>query len=235
MLEKRDADGRPQRREQKLHAAELHPVASAAEVVDDQNVHGKARRAHEHEQVAGGEPEAALDAQQVERHNRQRDRDPHRQADLAFQKQAEHRHEHHIQRREKARLSGIRPGGDAGLLEVRGDGQRRAAAKAAEPELFASGAFFRLRGLRAVLARGIQHRDEHQQREHGDEITHGVERERADRVGADVLRDEGGAPDERGQDRENDLTDLIVFHSGNPLAMSAANTKAVRRSSPDCR
>ena len=37
-----------------------------------------------------------------------------------------------------------------------------------------------------------------QQREHGDEIADGVERERADRVGADVLRDEGGAPDERG-------------------------------------
>lgn len=110
-------------------------------MVDDQDVHGKAHRAHEHEQVARGEPEAALDAQQVQRHDRQRDRDPHRQADLAFQKQAEHRHEHHVQRREKARLSGIRPGGDAGLLEVRGDGQRRAAAKAAEPELFASGAF----------------------------------------------------------------------------------------------
>ena len=186
-------------------------------MVDDQNVHGKAHRAHEHEQVAGGEPEAALDAQQVERHDRQRDRDPHRQADLAFQKQAEHRHEHHIQRREKARLSGVRPGGNAGLLEVRGDGQRRAAAKAAEPELSAPGAFFRLRGLRAVLTRGMQHCNEHQQREHGDEIAHGVERERADRIGADVLRDEGGAPDERGQDRENDLTDLIVFHKREPL------------------
>ena len=101
--------------------------------------------------------------------------------------------------------------------------------------VFASGAFFRLRGLRAVLAHGMQHCDEHQQREHGDEIAHGVEGERADRVGADVLRDEGGAPDERGQDWENDLTDLIVFHSGNPLAMSAANTKAVRLFSPDCR
>ena len=117
----------------------------------------------------------------------------------------------------KPGLSGIRPGDDAGLLKVRGDGQRGAAAKAAEPELFASGAFFRLRGLRAVLARGMQHRDEHQQREHGDEIAHGVERERADRVGADVLRDEGGAPDERGQDRENDLTDLIMFHKREPL------------------
>lgn len=235
VLEKRDAHGRPQPREQKLHAAELHPVARCTEVVDDQNVHGKAHRAHEHEQVARGEAEAALDAQQVQGYDRQHDRDPYRQADLAPEKQAEHWHEHHVQRREKARLSGVRPGGDAGLLEVRGDGQRRAAAKAAEPELFASGAFFRLRGLRAVLMHGMQHRDEHQQREHGDEIADGVERERADRIGADVLRDEGGAPDERGQDRENDLTDLIVFHRRDPLAMSAANTKAVRLSSPDCR
>ena len=212
MLEKRDAHARPQRREQKLHAAELYPVARRAEAVDDQNVHGKAHRAHEHEQVARGEPEAALDAQQVQRHDRQRDRDPHRQADLAFKKQAEHRHEHHVQRREEARLSGIRPGDDAGLLKVRGDGQRRAAAKAAEPELPARGAFFLRRGLRGVLMHGDAHRDQHQQRQHGDGIARGVEGERADRVGADVLRDEGGAPDERGENGENNLTNRILFH-----------------------
>ena len=203
---------RPQRREQKLHAAELHPVARGAEAVDDQNVHGKAHRAHEYEQVARGEPEAALDAQQIQRRDRQRDRDPHRQADLALEKQAEQRHEHHIQRREKARLSGIRSGDDAGLLKVRGNGKRRAAAKAAKPELFASGAFFRFGGLRAVLAHGAQHRDQHQQREHGDEITRGVEGERADRVGADVLRDEGRAPDERGENGKDNLTNRILFH-----------------------
>ena len=100
----------------------------------------------------------------------------------------------------------------ATMLEVRGDGQRRAAAKAAEPELPARGAFFRFGGLRAVLARGIQHCNEHQQREHGDGIARGVEGERADRVGADVLRDEGSAPDERGENGENNLTNRILFH-----------------------
>ena len=212
VLEKRDAHARPQRREQKLHAAELHPVARRAEAVDDQNVHGKAHRAHEHEQVACGEPEAALDAQQIQRRDRQRDRDPHRQADLAFKQQAEHRHEHHVQRREKARLSGVRSGDDAGLLEVRGDGQRRAAAKAAEPELFARGAFFRRRGLRGVLMHGAAHRDQHQQRQHRDGIARGVEGERADRIGADVLRDEGSAPDERGENGKDNLTNRILFH-----------------------
>jgi len=59
---------------------------------------------------------------------------------------------------------------------------------------------------------GAARRDQHQQRQHGDGIARGVEGERADRVGADVLRDEGRAPDERGENGENNLTHRILFH-----------------------
>ena len=63
-------------------------------------------------------------------------------ADLALEEQTEHGDQHHIQRRDEARLAGVGAGHQTRLLEVGGDGQRGAAAQAAQPQLLVGGLLF---------------------------------------------------------------------------------------------
>lgn len=108
-------------------------------MVDDQNMDGEAQGAHQQQQVAGSQRKVALDAQQIQCDHGQDHRDPGGQAYLALEEQAEHRHQHHIQRRDKAGFTGVSTGHQASLLEVGGNGQRRTAAQAADPQILVGG------------------------------------------------------------------------------------------------
>ena len=175
-------------------------------------MYGKAHGTHQHQQVAGGQREAALDTQQVQGYHAQHHGDPHRAADLPAEEQAEQGNQHHIQRRDEARLAGVGAGHQTRLLEVGGDSQSGAAAEAAQPQLLAGGLLFLRRGLGPVLPSGVHDGDHHQQRQYGDEVTGAVEGEGPHGVGADILRHEGSTPDKGRQNGEYHLTHLVVFH-----------------------
>ena len=207
-------------RKQELQAAQLHAVAIGCKVVDNQNMYRKAHRTHQDQQVARRQGEIPLDAQQIQRHHAAHHRDPHRQADLPLEEQPEHRHQHHIQRRDEPSLTRVRTGHQPSLLEVGGDGQRHTAAQAAQPKLLV-GRFFLIGGRRrSILLRLVADGDDHQQRQHGDKVPRGVKGERADAVSAQILRHKRRAPDERGQNREDHLPHLIVFHVRCVLSLS---------------
>ena len=138
-VEKQGQNGGPGAGKQELQAAELHTVAEGGEVVNNQDVHGEAYSTYQHQQVAGGQGEAALDTQQVQRAHGQGHGDPHRQADLPAEEQAEHRHQHHIQGGDEPGLAAVGTGHQARLLEVGGNCQHCAAAEAAQPQLPALG------------------------------------------------------------------------------------------------
>lgn len=212
VLKNEHADGGDDAGEQELQTAELHAVAISGEVVDDQNVDGEAHRAHQDQQVAGGQREVALDAQQVQSHHGQHHGDPGGKADLALEEQTEHGDQYHIQRRDEAGLTGIGAGHQTRLLKVGGNGQRRTAAQAAQPQLLVGGLLLLSGEGGLVFLHLVADENDHQQGQHGDKVTGGVEGEGPDGVGAQVLRHEGGAPNERGKDREHYLTHLIVFH-----------------------
>ena len=188
-------------------------------MVDHQNVNGEAQGAHQHQQIAGSQREVTLDAQQIQRDHRQHHGDPCGQIDLPLEEQAEHRHQHHIQGGDEARLTGVCTGGKTRLLEVGGHRQRRTAADTAEPHLAVGG--LALDGGQAglVLVDGVKNDDQHQQRHHRDIGADGVEGKGVDGVGAQILRHKSGAPDEGGQNGKQHLAYLIVFHGSFPFCM----------------
>ena len=82
-------------------------------------MNGEEKRAAEHQQVAGRNGEALFHTQQVKTHYGDAHAQPGDLGDLLFDKDAQQRHDHDIQRGDKARLS---RGGhaDAELLERAG-------------------------------------------------------------------------------------------------------------------
>ena len=197
-------------------------------MVDDQNMYGEAHGAHEDQQVAGSQREAALDAQQVQSHYGQHHGDPGGQVDLTLEEQTEHGHQHHVQGGDEAGLAGVGAGHQTRLLEVGGDGESRAAAQSADPQLLVGGFFLGGGEDGLVLLHFVADEDDHQQSQHSDKVAGGVEGEGADGVGAKILRDEGGAPDKGGQDGENHLPHLIVFHVSDVLSLFTLSLSVCR-------
>ena len=117
-VEDQGQNGGPGAGEQELQAAELHTVTGGGEVVDE-DMYGKSiQRTYQHQQVAGGQGEAALDTQQVQRAPRSATAIHTGAADLPAEEQAEQGNQHHIQRRDEARLAGVGAGHQTRLLEV---------------------------------------------------------------------------------------------------------------------
>ena len=101
-----------------------------AEMINNHNMHRKAQRTAEHEQIAAVDRESAADAQQPEAGDRARDTEPDRFRRLLMQKYREQRHNHDIQRRDESGFSGGRQR-DATLLQGACNEQCDAAADAA--------------------------------------------------------------------------------------------------------
>ena len=197
-------------------------------MVDDQNMYREAHGADQNQQIAGGKGEAALDAQQVQSHYGQHHGDPGGQVDLTLEEQTEHGHQHHVQGGDEAGLAGVSAGHHTRLLEVGGDGESRAAAQSADPQLLVGGFFLGGGEDGLVLFQLVADDDDHQQRQHRDKVAAGVEGERADGVGAHILRNKGGAPDEGGQNGEDHLPHLIVFHVSDVLSLFTLSLSVCR-------
>ena len=175
-------------------------------------MYGEADRAQDHEQVAGGDREILLDAQQIGAGRRDHDADPDRQRDALFKQQAEQRHNHDIQRREEARLADRREL-DADLLQTRRHAEREAAQHAADPKHFP--AVSRRAARFSFPLPAPQERDDRQQADRRDEVAHAVEGKRAEIVHPEALRDKRRAPDQRGQRQKQRTPELfqIDHHS----------------------
>ena len=228
VLEEEHAHSGDKGREQELQTAELYAVHGGGEVVDDKDMYGEARGAGQDQQVAGGEGEFTVDAQQIQRDHGQCHGDPDGEADLPLEEQTAYGNQHHIQRRQEAGLAAVGTGDHARLLEVGGHGQRRTAAQAAQPQLPVGGLFLGGGEDGLVLFQLVADDDDHQQRQHRDKVAAGVEGERADGVGAHILRYKGGTPDKGGQDGENHLPHLIVFHVSDVLSLFTLSLSVCR-------
>ena len=187
-------------------------------MVDDQNVDGEAHGAHQHQQIAHSEGKLTLDAQKIQGRHGQCYGDPNGEGDLAAEEQAEQGHQHHIEGGEEACLTCLRTCGDTRLLEVGGHSQRRTAAETTDKEV-AAGFFLLGRGqLHLVLLQLVEDEDNDQQHHHGDVGAGGVEGKGVDHIGAQILRHEGSTPNQRGEDGEEDLPHIVMFHSLSPFS-----------------
>ena len=138
LLKQQHPAGGKQRRHQKLHKAQLHAVQLRPEMPDKQDLHCKQPAAHS---KSCHSPPVRVSVSRPARHKR------YSPATLTAThthslapgrrpgQQPQHRHDHNIQRGQKARL-GCAGGADAHLLRRRRRKQRRAAQRPAHGQLF---------------------------------------------------------------------------------------------------
>ena len=134
---------------------------------------------------------------------------PNQRAHALAEKEAEDRHEHDVERRDKACFAGCCKL-NAGLLKIRSDREECAAAQTTEQQFFA---------IVLLLLSTALHRFEfpkqyagQKQLRTGNEAAHGVERIAAQKLCALTLGDECRTPDNCRSQRQNDFSDISFLH-----------------------
>ena len=146
---------------------------------------------------------AVLHAQQVQPHHGNGHAHPQLCAALTAQKQAEHRHQHHIHGGQKARLCGGGVQRDAQLLRRAGQKQQRAAHKPGFQQQLALGRRFGLAVRFALpVVQGVKRLDRGQQHQHRHPAAPRQKGERA-HAGTGALRHKGCAPDQGAQHQQH--------------------------------
>ena len=201
---------------QKLQAGELDAVDLCGEFLHAQDVdavHGRAgerlqiaavHRAEEpHDAAAGSGEFCRIDAQEIESDDPEDGADPCDEGDLFPDEQAEKRREKHVQRRDESDLARSRMI-ERVLLEVARDAEDAAEDQAVGQKLSVRSLLgFQRFGGDGARDDLIPHQDEGHERRGAHQAPDPVIGKRVDDLHADALRDEGRAPDERG-DEEDD-------------------------------
>ena len=150
---------------------------------------------------------AAVKAEEIKPRHGKEHIDPGALLRLFAQHDAEHRHEHDIKRRDKARLACGRRF-NAELLQIDAECKEEPADQAAAQQR----ALF-LRGILLARANAPHDKQQQQQRQCRRNGTQRVEAEAAEMPRAETLGHKGAAPDHRRDQRQNDLADFRIFHS----------------------
>lgn len=181
---------------QKLDAGHAHPVHQRGEMVDHQDVQGKADGADQKQQVRGLQGKSGFDAQQIQPGDRDHHADPDVPPAFLFQEQPQDRYQDDIAGGQESGLPGRGAQVKAHLLERAAEKQHDSAAESAEEQLL----FLRRSvGLFPGRSDPVQEGDDRQQRQPADQGADGVKRIGADGVAAGRLRDKSNAPDQGGE------------------------------------
>lgn len=163
-------------------------------MVDQQDVHSKQQAAQQHQRIARPQAETALHAQQVQPGHRQRHAGPQPRARPLAGRQAQHRHQHDVQRRDEPRLA-HRGKPHAELLGRGGGPQCHAAAHTARQQRFFLPG--RHRPPRAAARQLVQQRDAGKQHHPADQKARRVKGERAHMLHPHALGHKSRAPNKR--------------------------------------
>ena len=179
-------------------------------VVNDENVCGVTERAGKHKSVAKAKRKfSRRHAQVVEAKARKHDRNPHQKARLATDEQADDRNDDDVQARQKSRFAhrGVEK---SELLQRFGNKKHDAAENAARPDLGISPrvGFFACCLIDLPARDPIQNRQHRQQKQSADDGARKRKGKRSNVIHAEGLRDEGGAPDDGAQEKNETVADL---------------------------
>ena len=179
---------------------------------EDQDLHCEQKGAGQLPGIADLEAQAlGGHAQQIHPHQRQQHAEPDLPGRAPVEKDAQQRHDDHIQRRDEARLGG-RGIGDADLLGGAGRAEQDAADAAGRDQVFPLGGIPRPAVVDpAPVKEAVHHVHHRRQKRHGDPAAPGKIGEGADMLRPDALRDEGGAP-EKGAQKQQKNVEFVVFH-----------------------
>ena len=198
-----------------LNAAHAHAVDVVGVVVDYEDVSGVAKRASQHQAVAEAQGEfSGRHAEVIEPKARKHDRNPHQKARLATDEHADDRNDDDVQARQKSRFAhrGVEK---SELLQRFGNKKHDAAENAARPDLGISPrvGFFACCLIDLPARDPIQNRQHRQQKQSADDGARKRKGKRSDVIHAEGLRDEGGAPDDGAQEK-NETVAYLKRHDG---------------------
>ena len=196
--------------DKKLNATHAHSVNVIRVVVNDKKVCGVTERAGKHKSVAKAKRKfSRRHAQVVEPKARKHDRNPHQKARLATDEHADDRNDDDVQARQKSRFAhrGVEK---SELLQRFGNKKHDAAENAARPDLGISPrvGFFACCLIDLPARDPIQNRQHRQQKQSADDGARKRKGKRSNVIHAEGLRDEGGAPDDGAQEKNETVADL---------------------------
>ena len=205
-----------------LHEIELDAVDLLHVIINAGDLDGVEKCAEQHDGIT--EPDgkfSLLDAEKIQPRQRQKHRQPHPQADLAPEEDAQKRHQHHICRRNEASFADGRVD-KADLLRDHAAKEQRAAEDPAGPECATVTGRTRHIFSRIAMVEIKKHRD---QRNNSDNIARRNERDRPDMIHADALGNKGNAPDGGGHEQQKTVEiGILLFGRARHAALSLHKT-----------
>ena len=208
LAEDERADGREHNDHHELRAGKRNAVHPLHIMIHREDLRSEGKGAEENIEITAAERYgAAVKAEEIKPRHGKEHIDPGALLRLFAQHDAEHRHEHDIKRRDKARLACGRRF-NAELLQIDAECKEEPADQAAAQQR----ALF-LRGILLARANAPHDKQQQQQRQCRRNGTQRVEAEAAEMPRAETLGHKGAAPDHRRDQRQNDLADFRIFHS----------------------
>ena len=218
-LEQQSRSGAFHRHHQKLGKAQPHAVHLRGKVVHRNDLEAEQHRTAQQEPVAGLDAaKAVFHAQQIQAQHGYHHAHPQLRTALPAQKQAEHRHQHHVHGGQEASLCRGRIDGNADLLCSGSSKQKGAAHKACRQQLFLLGSSFGLCIGAAFAADGIKHHHRGDQHQYSQPAAPG-QKAVGSHAGTGALGHKGCAPNKGAQQQKQRVLGLCV-HQPMPSTFS---------------